>query len=186
MNTLETTTTPLVDIKKEGLKFGGILSAVALLIMFGSWAAGIDTFSTVTMVTTFVPYMIILLLVGGFDVRKRNGGYLKFKEAIQYSFLAYVVVAVVVAIATYILYNFIDPELTQKSFEQGMNFTRNFMEKMGASEADIEKAMADAEGKKESNTSIGTILMGTGLGLIWDFVKALLISLVIRKEKPLM
>jgi len=56
------------------------------------------------------------------------------------------------------------------------------MEKFGASEEDIEKTMASsAESMKK--TGLKEILMGTGLGLIWDFVKSLLLTLVIRKEE---
>ncbi len=56
------------------------------------------------------------------------------------------------------------------------------MEKFGAAEEDIEKTMASsAESMKQ--TGLKEILMGTGLGLIWDFVKSLLLTLVIRKEE---
>ena len=64
----------------------------------------------------------------------------------------------------------------------GLEKTRAMMEKFGASEEDIEKTMASsAESMKK--TGLKEILMGTGLGLIWDFVKSLLLTLVIRKEE---
>jgi hypothetical protein len=55
------------------------------------------------------------------------------------------------------------------------------MEKMGSNEDDIEKAMKNsAESMQE--TGFKKIFLGTGLGLIWDFVKAMLLSLVVKKE----
>jgi hypothetical protein len=80
-----------------------------------------------------------------------------------------------------VLYNFIDATLTQQSAEIALAKSREFMEKMGASEEDIEKAMKNsAESMKE--TGFKQIILGTGIGLIWDFVKALLLSVALKKE----
>ncbi|MDD2791850.1 MAG: DUF4199 domain-containing protein [Sediminibacterium sp.] len=171
-----------VNIINEGAKFGLICGLTALLLMFGSWAAGIRIFTSVQFYGTFVPYMIAILLIGGFNLRKQNGGFLSFGEALKFNFLAYAVAAVIIAIATYVLYNIIDKELTQKSAQIALEKTRQIMEKMGSSEEDIEKALKNsAESMKE--TGLGKIFLGTGLGLIWDFVKALLLSVTIRKEQ---
>jgi hypothetical protein len=172
------------NLINEGVKYGLICGLTAVLLMYGSWAIDITTFTSVMFTTTFIPYMIIILLVGGFAVRKLNGGYLNFQEGLKFNFLAYAVAAVIVAVATYVLYNLIDETLTEKSAQIGLEKTRAMMEKFGASEEDIEKTMASsAESMKQ--TGLKEILMGTGLGLIWDFVKSLLLTLVIRKEETL-
>lgn len=171
-----------INIINEGLKYGIICGLIAILVMFGSWAAGINTFTTIQFYSAFIPYMIAIILLGGFQLRKQNEGFLSFAESLKFSFLAYVIAAILVAIATYILYNIIDKELTVKSGQIALEKSRALMEKMGAKEDDIEKTMkSSAESMQE--TGIGKILLGTGLGLIWDFCKAMLISLVIRKEK---
>jgi|688.fasta_scaffold278789_2 hypothetical protein len=170
-----------VNIINEGLKFGLICGLTAVLIMFGSWALGIKTFTAVQFYSTFLPYMVILLVIGGLQLRKQNDGLLSFAEALKFNFLSYVIAAVIIAIATYVLYNFIDATLTQQSAEIALAKSREFMEKMGASEEDIEKAMKNsAESMKE--TGFKQIILGTGIGLIWDFVKALLLSVALKKE----
>lgn len=170
------------NLINEGVKYGVICGLSAVLLMYGSWAVDINTFTSVMFASTFIPYMIIILLVGGFAVRKLNGGYLNFQEGLKFNFLAYAVAAVIIAIGTYILYNIIDQTLTEKSAQIGLEKTRAMMEKFGAAEEDIEKTMANsAESMKQ--TGLKEILMGTGLGLIWDFVKSLLLTLVIRKEE---
>lgn len=170
------------NLINEGVKYGVICGLSAVLLMYGSWAVDISTFTSVMFASTFIPYMIIILLVGGFAVRKLNGGYLNFQEGLKFNFLAYAVAAVIIAIGTYILYNIIDQTLTEKSAQIGLEKTRAMMEKFGAAEEDIEKTMANsAESMKQ--TGLKEILMGTGLGLIWDFVKSLLLTLVIRKEE---
>lgn len=170
------------NLINEGVKYGVICGLSAVLLMYGSWAVDISTFTSIMFASTFIPYMIIILLVGGFAVRKLNGGYLNFQEGLKFNFLAYAVAAVIIAIATYILYNLIDETLTEKSAQIGLEKTRTMMEKFGAAEEDIEKTMASSA-QSMKQTGLKEILMGTGLGLIWDFVKSLLLTLVIRKEE---
>jgi hypothetical protein len=171
-----------VNIVNEGVKYGIICGLLAVLIMYGGWAMGLNTFVSISFWTAFIPYMIAIIIYGGLQVRKQNGGFLSYAQSLKFSFLSYVIVAIIVAIATYILYNIIDKELTQKSMQVAMEKTRALMEKFGASEEDIAKAMKRTE-EGSNDTGISKILLGTGLGLIWDFCKSLLIALVIRKEE---
>jgi hypothetical protein len=171
-----------VNLINEGAKYGLICGLTAVLIMFGSWAAGITTFTTVSFYTAFVPYMIVIILIGGFQIRKQNEGYLSFAEGLKFSFMAYVVAALLIAVSTYVLYNILDKELTAKSGQIALEKTRGMMEKFGASEDDIEKTMKTSEGSMQE-TGFKKIFLGTGVGLIWDFCKALLISLVLKKEQ---
>ncbi len=170
------------NIINEGIKFGLICGLSAVLIMFGSWTLGIKTYINVQFYSTFIPYMIVILLIGGFQLRKQNNELLTFADALKFNFLSYVIAAVIVAISTYILYNIIDKGLTQQSAEIALEKSRAIMEKMGSSEEDIEKALKSSK-ESMQDTGFKKILLGTGLGLIWDFVKSLLLSLVIRKEE---
>ncbi|MEN9685842.1 MAG: hypothetical protein RLZZ28_1628 [Bacteroidota bacterium] len=171
------------NVVNEGLKWGSICGLIAILITYGSWAAGLSSFVTITFFSTFVPYMVAIIVFAGISLKKQNNGVLPFSQALKFSFLSYVTVAVILAIGTYVLYNLIDPELTLKSVQASAEKTRSMMEKFGAKEEDIEKAIQSMEAEGAKGTGIGKILMGTGLGLIWDFCKSLLISLVIRKEE---
>jgi hypothetical protein len=92
-----------------------------------------------------------------------------------------VIVAVLMAIGTYILYNLIDKNLTQKSFDLSLEKIKNTFAGMGMKDEDVEKAMGNREAQK---TDFATIFLGTGFGLIWDFVVSLIVSLIIRREKP--
>ena len=172
---------PPVNFIREGIKIGVINGVIALLLMYGSYFAGLDTFVTVQFYSRFIPYMMIILIIYGFQLRTKYGGYLSFKEALQYSFMSYVVVAVLVAIGTYILFNLVDKDLTQKSFELSMEKIKQTFTSMGMKEEEIEKAIGNKEVQK---TDLKTIFLGTGFGLIWDFIVSLIVSLIIRREKP--
>lgn len=166
-----------INFIREGVKIGLINGAIALLLMYGSYFAGLDAFVTTQFIARFIPYMMIILIVYGLQLRKRNGGYLAFKEGLQYSFMSYVIVAVLVAIGTYILFNLVDKNLTQKSFDVSVER----LTKMGMKEEELERAI----GKKgEQKTDFSTIFLGTGMGLIWDFIASLIVTVIIRREKP--
>jgi hypothetical protein len=185
MNVLETDTTgtSTVNFVREGIKIGLINGLFALVLMFGSYFISFDTFVNTQFITGFIPYMIIVLVIYGFQLRKRNGNYLAFKEGLQYAFVSYVVATLLIAIGTYILFNLVDKNLTEKVFTASLEKTRSMMERMGAPEDQINKTLDDAmKGKKETNFK--NIFLGMGSDLIWSFVKSLVIALFIRREKP--
>jgi Protein of unknown function (DUF4199) len=172
---------PQINLIREGVKIGLINGAITLLLMYGGYFAGITTFVNIQFIDTFLPYMIIILIVYGFQLRKRYGGYLTFKEALQYSFMSYVIAGIMVAIGTYILYVLIDKNLTQKSFDISIQKMREFSKNMGVPEDKIDKELGS---KEPQTTTIGTIILGMGYRFILDFVKSLIIALIIRREKP--
>lgn len=172
-----------VNLVNQGVTYGILLGLIELVLMYGGWAFGINIFVTIQFWSAFIPYLILILIFVGLQIRKNNDGYLSFKEAIKFIFLSYAVTALIVAIGTYILYNIIDKDLSNKSFQVALQKTQEMMSKMGANEEQTNKAIADAK-SKQTETNLSTIFLGLGLQLIWAFVKALLIALVIKKEKP--
>lgn len=174
---------PQVNFVKEGTKIGIINGGIALILMYGSYFAGLETFVSVQLISLFTPYMIIILIVYGLHLRKRNGGFLFFKQGLQFAFMSYVMASLLIALGTYILFNLIDKDLTQKSFELGIEKTRKIMESVGAKPEDIDKQLEEFRSMPQK-TGMGNIILGLGTDLIWHFVKSLLITLVIRKERP--
>jgi len=174
---------PTVNFVQEGIKIGVINGIFALLLLYGSYFMGLQTFVNIQFIASFIPYMIIVLLIYGFQLRKRNGNLMSFKEGLQYAFVSYVIAAILVAIGTYILYNIIDKDLTQKTFDIAVEKSRSMMEKMKVSDEEIDKTIAEMEkGRKETN--LRNIFLGMGFGLIWDFAKSCLVAVIVRKEKP--
>ena len=113
-----------VNIVNEGVKYGIICGLLAVLIMYGGWATGLQTFVSISFWTAFIPFMIGIIIYGGLQARKQNDGFLSYAQALKFSFLSYVIAAIIVAIATYVLYNIIDKDLTQKSMQVAMEKMR--------------------------------------------------------------
>jgi hypothetical protein len=170
------------NLINEGVKYGAICGLLAILITYCSWAMGINTFMSVSLYSKFVPYMLVIILLAGFSLRKQNGGFLSFAQALKFTFLAYVIAELLFAASNYVLFNLVDTTLAGEVTTRSIEGARKFMEKMGTPEAKIEESIKEMQNKGNA-MSFGKILLGMGIYLVWDFVMSLLISLVIRKEE---
>jgi len=168
---------------KQGVTYGIIGGLIFLVLSFGLWALGsVENYVAVTGVTTFIPYLFVILLVVGFKLRKDNGGLYSFKEALQFTFVAYVVYALIEAIGTYVLYAIVDPDMTAKVIEITIAKTLQMMEKFGASEAQIEETIKKIQAEPKT-TSFKQVFLGLGLAIVFGFIKALVLSIIVKKNE---
>lgn len=172
-----------INASKEGVKYGLIGGLIYLVITYGAWVLT-DTrgFVNITSIAGFIPYMIVILIVAGISLRKKNNNILTFKDALKFVFTAYVIIALIEALGNYILYNVLDHDLTARVFEIGKEKARKMMEMFGQSDEKTEEAMRKMD-KDAKETSFKMVFLGLGYNLIWSFVKSLLISLIIRREE---
>jgi hypothetical protein len=168
-------------IQAAAVRYGVIAGIMWTVLTFGAWAMGVSTLAGFSMVGSFVPIIMGLFIYGGIELKKSQGGFLTFKTALQFAFLAYVVYELINAVVTYLLYNVIDPSLTAQLLETTLAKMESLMEKSGVPAGDIEKAMEKATAE-EPKTNFKNIFLGFGFSLIWSFVKSLLIAAIIRKE----
>jgi hypothetical protein len=177
------TTTGLASIKREGVKYGIINGLIETAIYYCSYYIGFDTFMKATSFQRYIPYMMIILVLGGLYLRKRRNGYLDFKEGIQFAFLAYVIAGLISAIGIYILYNQVDPELTGKSIDYTVKVMEEKMQVMGSG-ADEIKEMLDEAKKGARVTGFREVFLGYGYQLIFGFISALIVAVIIKKDRP--
>jgi hypothetical protein len=140
---------------------------------------GINNFAGFTMVYTWLPLVIVTLLIGGFMLRKKLGGFMEFKEALQYVLLAYLIYEIIYAITTYLLYVVIDRDLTQKLLKVSFEKMAAWMKSMGANDAKLTEAI---EKTKNETTDLKKILGGMGWAMLINFLKSLAVAFVIKKE----
>jgi len=168
---------------KQGVTYGIIGGLIFLVLSFGLWALGsVENYVAVTGVTTFIPYLFFILLVVGFKLRKDNGGLYSFKEALQFTFVAYVVYALIEAVGNYVLFAIVDPEMTAKVIEITIAKTLQMMEKFGASEAQIEETIKKIQAEPKT-TSFKQVFLGLGLTIVFGFIKALVLSIIVKKNE---
>jgi len=170
-------------VLKQGIRYGLIGGILFLVINYGAWASGnTNTFVTARTLNGFIPYIIVMLIIAGLALRKSNGNVLSFQQALKFAFLAYIIVALTEAIGNYILFNWIDHNLTAKVFEITKAKALKMMQALGSSDSNIEDRL-NQKSADTNQTTLKNVVLGLGLDLVWYFCKALLIALVIRKEE---
>lgn len=170
---------------KQGITYGIIGGLIFLAISFGPWALGsVEDFVSVTTITNFIPFHFIILLVIGFKLRKNNDGLYSFKEALQFTFVGYVIYALIEAIGTYVLYVLLDPELTAKVIEIAIAKAMQMMEKLGAPEVEIENTIKKMRAEPKT-TTFKQVFLGLGLAIGFNFVKALILSIIVKKNEEI-
>ena len=170
------------NFNQTAITYGVITGLIFLAITFAAWAMGsAESFVNITGIAVFVTSVIFKQIIVWIKNSKQNDKTMDFDEEKKFTFLAYVVYAIIEAIGNYVLYAWVDPDLTAKVFEIGLKKTQKMMEAFGASEQQMEDAM-DKVKNEPQHTSFKQIFLGVGVTLIWNFVKSLLISLIIRRE----
>lgn len=167
--------------QRSALIYGLIGGLIFVLLHFGAWAFGVPTYISVSGLEKVVPYVILLLIFAGLQLRKKNGGFLPYSEALKFAFLAFIIVVIIEAVSNYILFNVVDKNLTASLLVFTKEQTVQLLKKMGSTQNQIDEAVKNITSDKETNFK--TIFLGTGISIIWSFGKAALIALVIRKEK---
>lgn len=168
--------------QRNAILYGIIGGFIFLLTHIGAWKMGLPAYISVVRIETFIPYVIGLLILGGLQMRNKNGGFLSYADALKFAFLAYIIIVLFEGITNYVLFNIIDKNLTNELLDASKNQVITMMKKLGATQDKIDEAVKNMNEKKDTNFK--TILLGSGTSLIWDFAKAAVIALIIRKEKP--
>lgn len=162
--------------RNYGLIAGLVITLVTLLQYLG----GLDMYlSPVSYVTYLV--VITMAVLAALKVRKANGGYLEFSEALKTTFTVLALAFLVQTVFVYILLNYIDVPFKQALTEEAMNRMEVALKKM-MSDSEIDKVL-DAERGKDQY-SLPRVFLGYALTCILAFIICLLISLIVKKSKP--
>lgn len=168
---------------RQSIIAGVIGGLIYSILSFGTYYTSMKSFAGFSFAFSLIPVVLVIILILGFKLRKKLGGYVSFKEVLQYALVAYLIYEIIVAIITYILFIVIDPLLTQKLYDTSIHTSVDFMKNMGATQAQIDETIAKAR-KNSPETGVGTIVKGIAWSLIWDFVKSLLIAWIVKKDRP--
>lgn len=166
---------------KTAVMFGVIAGLVYCVFSTVFWSMGTGPYVSFLSWYTWLPIFFALFMYAAFQYRKQAGGFLEFKQVLQFVFLAYVVYEAIYAVYYIVLYTVIDKELTAKVMQVTLENIRRMLEKFGASEDKIEEAVAKAQ--KNDTSVLKQTFLGFGLALVLDFVKSMIIAAIVKKEK---
>jgi Protein of unknown function (DUF4199) len=161
-----------------GLILGGILAGTTALLyavsleMLTKWWLGIILF-------------LVAIVIGIVSVAKSKsilGGFISFKQGFTSYFTTIAIGLFISTLTGILIFNLVDPEAAEYLQEQIVEITRSMMERFGAAEGDIDKAIADLEG--QNSYSVGKLLQGFLFQLAFYSVFGLLIALIMKKKDP--
>jgi len=116
-------------------------------------------------------------------VRSEQDGYLEFREGLKVTFLVWVIGSAILALFTYILFNFIDTGLADVQREVVTEMMEKFMASADEQTVDMFNEAMEEQGFGLDFTKA---IMGYLLGLIFPgFIIALIASLVLQRKRPL-
>lgn len=168
-------------IKKNGISYGIILGVISILLttliyafnmeLFGSWWLGL-----LILAINIVIYCVLLS-----KTKKQLNNDFSFKQAFTTYFIALAISALLSTVYNMVLFNVIDPGAKETIMEVTVKSSVEMMEKFGAPEAEIEKAVEGI--RATDNYSIGNLIKGFFMVLAIGSVFGLIFA-AIFKSRP--
>lgn len=175
---MEAEQSPFQAAIKPGLVTGLVLTVITYLLYFvdyqllGSGWLGMGS---------LVIYCGLIIYFG-IQYRNERGGFMNFGTAFQFSFFSLLIMLVITTIGNMLLYWGIDPELSGKMAEIGLNNTMEIMDTFGAGESMSSDQIDEIrDGILEGYTLTGMI-KGAGIMILFYAVLALILGAIIKKR----
>ncbi|RKO72963.1 DUF4199 domain-containing protein [Sphingobacterium puteale] len=176
--------------KKKSIIYGVILGVISfvlgLIVLFvvkdltSFW--GVMSMSFIVNTGIFV----IISALFSFSLRKANGGYWSFSIALKSIFMMLAISTIISTIGTQVYVNFVNPTLQEQVVTHTINVTIEYMEKNNVPDEVIDSKIAELEKQVDEigKITLGQIFKGLAITLLFQFVFALLLSALSKKEKP--
>lgn len=171
-----------VSFKKSaanyGLILGGILAASTALL----YALSLDS---LTKWWVGIIFLLLAVAIGIVSVAKSKallGGFISFKQGFTSYFITIAIGLFIAVITGILIFNVVDPGAAEYLQEQIVEISRSMMERFGAPESEIEKAIAEME--SQNSYSVGNQLQSFVFQLAFYSVFGLLIALIMKRKDP--
>ena len=179
-------------IKINGVKSGVLLGLIITALSISSYyfitsiiksavlfVAGPIIFSI------FIPIFCVVFFC--FNARKSIGGYWTFKQATTGIFTMFLIAYLVQFIGKSIIFDkFIEPNGIQKTQTAAINAKAAILKQRGNDQAAIDKDIAEMKKEfgQQQNTSIGSVIQGIVISILFMFLLALIFGSLFKREPP--
>ena len=126
--------------------------------------------------------LIVIAVLAGLAKKKANDNYLPFPEALKTVFGTMVLAMLIQTIFNYVLFNYIDVPFSEAIKQASIDKGEQIMKRLNVPQDDIDKYLDKAA--KDNPNSLSNLLMGFGIFSIVSFIIALIISAIIKRNKP--
>lgn len=173
------------SIWKSSLTYGLYLGLISIVISVVIWAGGLmesmGLFGSaiIGLLSFVITFLLLLFFTKAFRNKEMNG-IISFKQAFQFAILVIFFSVIISTIYNYIFHTLIDPEYMQNLMAVMQQKTMDYMQKVGAPEAQIEKTL---EKFSEIPTIWKTLRQGIIFGLIGGSILALIVAAIVKKKE---
>ena len=168
--------------KKNAINHGVILGLMLALSTTIIYAFNTELFTKWWVSILNLLLVVVMAIIATAKSKGILGGFISFKEAFSTYFITCAVGLAISTAAGILIFNIVDPELAQYLNERIIEISQEFMLKMGAPKAEIDKAMAELA--KTDNFSLVNLGKSYFSSLIFQAVIGLLIGLIFKKKDP--
>ena len=174
-----------VSIWKSSLNYGLYLGLISIAISVIIWAGGLiesmGLFGSaiIGIISLIITFIVLFIFTKMFRNKEMNG-FISFKQAFQFAISVIIVSVLISTIYNYIFHTLIDPEYMQNLMAIMQQKTLDYMEKVGAPESQIEKAI---ERFAEIPTIWKTLRQGIVSGLIAGSILSLIVAAIVKKKE---
>ncbi len=169
-------------VKQIGIKNGLILASISIGYYLIAYLFDENLFANFLIGIGLWVVFFIILLLGVFSVKKAQDGFVSFRDAVSVFTLPWIVNVAISIVFTILLFHVIDPDLAGRVQELTLEKTAGMMEKFGAPQEAIDKAIEDIQ--DQDNYSVGKIFLGNLTSIVFALVVGLIVAAFSKKEKP--
>ena len=180
-----------IEVKQEAIPFilstaaknGALVGLFAIILSMVSYAIDPAMMAKWWLGILFYLISVALVVYYAIDTRKKLGGYMDFKQAVLCLMVTFLVSSFLTQIFSYLLFTVIDPGLTDLLKQTVIDQTAGMMEKFGAPQEAIDKALAEVE-TQDYGMSVGRAAKGYLFGALFSIIVSMAAALGVRKNQP--
>jgi hypothetical protein len=169
------------SIGGHGVKWGLIISVVYCLFLYLRYDIG-ENNMLLFGVLAFVGFVLVLvlLLVSGFNLRKKLGGYIELKEAFKALFYAVLIFELAYAVFNFIYLKYINPDF----FYNLKDATEKMLIETKQPQSDIDKMLNSIDVDAPQKMNFFDVLKTYLLWVAITGAIAFLMALIIKRKSP--
>jgi hypothetical protein len=163
------------------LLFGGIATLAMLGIIFVAYKGGLDRFlNQAFFLINLIP--LVCGVIAAFIQRKRQGGYLEFREALKIVFGILVMALALEALFIWLLLHVFDPHFGQTLGPASLVKAEATYRRFGVPEDEIRRTIAGQKGTDPFSAK--SLILGTAIYYVLGFVVSAVLAAIINRKKP--
>ena len=173
------------SIWKSSLTYGFYLALISIAISVVIWVGnviesmGIFGSALIGLFSFVITFFMLFFFTKSYRNKELNG-IISFKDAFLFAFLVVIFSTLITTVYNYIFHTLIDPEYMKNVMAVMQQKTMDYMEKVGAPEAQIEKTL---EKFAEIPTVWKTLKQGILYGLIGGSIISLIVAAIVKKKE---